>query len=70
MSNFRVGNKVVVLKQDSVIAEGFTLPANTEIEVVMDVVYMQGVPVVRQAQDMMIDWIAKNPKMYTEKTTY
>jgi len=71
MSNkYRVGNKVLVLKNESMIAEGLSLPANTEIEVVMDVVYMQGVPVVPGVQQAMLDWVAKNPKLFIEKRTH
>ncbi len=61
-------NRVYKLKQDTEVMKGVTLQAGQEIEVVMDVVYMNGYPLPPNLQPAFFSWIENNPKLFIDDT--
>lgn len=70
MSQHKINNKVITLKKDSTLKNGITLKAGTELEVVMDVVYMNGFPIQQSAQAAMLNWIIENPTLFKVETKW
>jgi hypothetical protein len=63
-----IKNKVYKLKQDSEIASGISLPAGQELEIVQDVVYVNGNMVPPEYQALFLKWIVNNPNFFTDDT--
>ena len=61
-------HKVLVLKADAVLPGGFKFPKGTEFETLNKVVYMQGMPIATNTQGVLLDWIEKNPELFTNDT--
>ena len=60
---------VYKLRQDSFVESvGSTLQAGREIEIVNNVVYMEGYPVDRRFQPLMLEWMEKNPNLFLNDT--
>lgn len=63
-----IRNKVFRLKQDAEVANGMPLKAGQEIEVVMDVVYINGNMVPPQMQQLFYNWLINNPTLFDNVT--
>lgn len=63
-----IKNTVFKLLKKSTLQNGVTLPEGQEIEVVMDVVYMQGYPIPLNMQAMVLNWIKSNPNLFVDVT--
>jgi hypothetical protein len=61
-----ISNKILLLKQEATLKNGLKFPARTEFHIVMDVVYMQGFPLPANLQATLYNWIAENPRLFTE----
>lgn len=57
-------HRVLKLKKDAIIGKGMSFPKGTEIEVLNDVVYMQGLPVATTMQSLLLNWINNNPDLF------
>ena len=63
-----IKNKVVKLKQDVEVAKGMPLPAGQEIEIVMDVVYVNGHMVPPDFQSLFLNFVNNNPNLFVDDT--
>jgi hypothetical protein len=63
-----IKNKVYRLKQATEVAKGMPLPAGQEIEVVMNVVYVNGHMVPPVHQPLFLNWLSKNPSLFEDDT--
>jgi len=63
-----IQNRVYKLKKDSEVAKGMSLPAGQELEIVQDVVYVNGAMVQPEAQALFYGWITKNPTLFDDVT--
>lgn len=63
-----IKNKVYRLKAAAVVAEGITLNAGQEIEVVNDVVYVGGNMIQPNMQTLFIKWITNNLELFIDDT--
>ena len=63
-----IKNKVFRLKQDAEVASGMPLKAVQEIEIVMDVVYINGNMVPPQMQGLFYSWLINNPTLFDDVT--
>jgi hypothetical protein len=63
-----IKNKVYRLKAAAVVAEGITLNAGQEIEVVNDVVYVGGNMIPPTMQTLFIKWITNNLELFIDDT--
>jgi hypothetical protein len=63
-----ITNKVYKLKQDTEVMKGVNLQAGQEIEVVMDVVYMNGYPLPPNLQPTFMAWLKNNPELFKDDT--
>ena len=61
-----IAYKILVLKQDAKVQSGMEFKSGTEFHIVMDVVYMQGFPLSRELQPIIMGWISRNPKLFKE----
>ncbi len=61
------GGKVYRLKNDVVVA-GAQLKAKQELEIVMDVVYMNGFMLPPNLQPAFLNWIKQNPSLFEDDT--
>jgi len=62
-----ISQKIVKLKSDQKLKMGrdeLDLPKGTELEIVADVVYMQGFPVPPNMQATLYNWIVDNPTLF------
>ena len=64
----QIKNKVYKLKKAAEVAKNMPLPAGQEIEIVMDVVYINGNMVPPNMQDMFYNWVTKNPDLFDNIT--
>lgn len=64
----QIKNKVYKLKKATEVAKNMPLPAGQEIEIVMDVVYINGNMVPPNMQDMFYNWVTKNPDLFDNIT--
>jgi|TARA_R110000868_G_C10864069_1_gene761744 hypothetical protein len=60
--------RVIKLIKESTVMKGATLPKDTELEVVNDVVYMGGFPIPPEMQGIFLNWIDTNPKLFKDDT--
>jgi len=63
-----IKNKVFKLLKKTTLQNGVTLAEGQEIEVVMDVVYMQGFPIPPNMQALVLNWIKTNPNLFADVT--
>lgn len=63
-----IKNRVLKLKQDVEVAKGMPLQSGQEIEIVMDVVYINGNMVPPDFQPLFLNFINKNPNLFTDDT--
>jgi len=63
-----ITNKVYRLRADATIAKGVDMKASQEIEVVQDVVYVNGYPVPPAMQQLFLNWITNNPELFEDDT--
>lgn len=63
-----IANRVYRLKKAAEVTKGASLPAGQEIEVVMDVVYVNGNMVPPEMQAMFYSFITKNPSLFDDTT--
>jgi hypothetical protein len=65
---YKITNKVFRLKQDVTLQTGVKLTRGQELEVVMDVVYMQGFPLPNEHQYTFMKFITENPNYFVDDT--
>lgn len=63
-----IKNTVFKLLKKTTLQNGVILPEGQEIEVVMDVVYMQGYPIPPNMQALVLNWIKTNPNLFADVT--
>ena len=63
-----IANRVYKLKAATEVAKGMPLPAGQEIEIVTDVVYINGNMVPPSMQQLFYGWIINNPTLFTDVT--
>lgn len=63
-----IQNKVYRLKQPFTLMDGMDFKGGEEFHIVTDVVYMQGVMLPPEMQDMFYNWIINNPRLFVEDT--
>jgi hypothetical protein len=63
-----IQNKVYKLKKETIISEGIILPESQEIEIVTDVVYVNGYMVPPNLQPTFYNWIVNNPELFDDAT--
>lgn len=63
-----IQNKVVRLKKAGEVGPNMPLPAGQELEIVMDVVYVNGNPVPPAMQPLFYGWIKNNPTLFDDVT--
>lgn len=59
-----IKNEVYRLKEAAMVAKDMPLPAGQELEIVMDVVYVNGNMVPPDLQPLFYFWITKNPTLF------
>jgi hypothetical protein len=63
-----IKNRVYRLKQAAEVAKDMSLPAGQEIEIVMNVVYVNGNMVPPSFQQLFMNWIENNPNLFEDDT--
>lgn len=63
-----IKNKVYRANQELSLADGMVLPKGQEIEIVMDVVYVNGNMVPPMFQDLFLNFIKNNENLFTDDT--
>lgn len=63
-----ITNKVYRLKQATEVAPNMPLPAGQEIEVVQNVVYVNGYIVPPTFQQLFLTWLENNPNLFEDDT--
>ena len=63
-----IKSKVYRLKQATEVAANMPLPAGQEIEVVMNVVYVNGNMVPPAFQELFLTWLQNNPNLFEDDT--
>ena len=63
-----ITNKVVELLETTRLKNGVVFDKGQEIEIVMDVVYVNGYPLPPEMQPMILSWINENNKLFKETT--
>jgi len=63
-----IKNRVYRLKQAAEVAKDMSLPAGQEIEIVMNVVYVNGNMVPPSFQKLFMDWLENNPSLFEDDT--
>jgi hypothetical protein len=63
-----IQNRVYRLKKDALVAPNIPLPAGKEIEIVTDVVYIDGNMVDPLLQGVFYRWIINNPTLFDDVT--
>jgi hypothetical protein len=61
-------NKVYRLKNAAEVAQGMSLPAGQELEIVTDVVYVNGNMVPPSLQPLFYNFIINNPSLFDDVT--
>ena len=64
----QIQNKVVRLKKSAEVAQDMPLPAGQELEIVLDVVYVNGNMVPPTYQSLFYNWIISNPDLFDNIT--
>lgn len=63
-----ITNRVYRLKETTEVAKGMPLQAGQELEIVMDVVYVNGNMVPPDMQPLFYRWIVSNPTLFNDVT--
>jgi len=63
-----IRNKVFRLLKTVTLKNGVKLLEKQELEVVMDVVYMEGYPIPPNIQALILNWIKTNPSLFVDVT--
>lgn len=63
-----IQNRVFRLKDTAEVAKNMPLPAGQELEIVMDVVYVNGNMVPPHMQQLFYNWIVGNPTLFNDVT--
>jgi len=63
-----IRNKVFRLLKTVTLKNGVKLLEKQELEVVMDVVYMEGYPIPPNMQPLILNWIKTNPSLFVDVT--
>ena len=63
-----ITNRVYKLKVATDVAQGMPLPAGKEIEIVTDVVYIDGNMIPPSMQPLFYNWIINNPSLFEDVT--
>jgi hypothetical protein len=63
-----IEQKVVKVLKATKLPFNVELPANQELEIVRDVVYMNGFPLPWEMQATILKWIIDNPKAFADDT--
>ena len=63
-----IQNKVYKLKKDALVTKDIPLKASQEIEIVMDVVYVNGNMVPPSMQPLFYEFVTKNPSFFDDDT--
>jgi hypothetical protein len=63
-----IQNKVYRLKEAVEVAKNMPLPAGQEVEIVMDVVYVNGHPVPPTMQKLFLDYVTNNESKFDDVT--
>lgn len=63
-----IKNKVLKLKKDTYLTNEIFLPKNQELEIVMDVIYINGHMVPPNMQDFFYGWIKNNNELFDDVT--
>ena len=63
-----IQNRVYKLKNAAEVAKGIPLPAGQELEIVMDVVYMNGYMIPPDMQPLFYKFITNNPSLFEDVT--
>lgn len=63
-----IQSKVYKLLKDSKLQTGLELKAGQELEITMDVVYMNGFPLPSEMQATFYKWITGNPTLFKDDT--
>lgn len=63
-----IDSKVYRLKDDAEVGKDMPLKKGQEIEIVMDVVYINGNMVPPTMQEMFYNWVTKNPNLFEDDT--
>jgi len=63
-----ITNRVYKLKADAEVGKDMPLPAGQEIEIVTDVLYINGYMVPPNLQPTFYNWIVNNPDLFDDVT--
>lgn len=63
-----IANRVYRLKKATEVAKNMPLPAGQELEIVTDVVYINGNMVPPAMQSLFYGWIVSNPTLFDDVT--
>jgi len=63
-----ITNRVYKLKADAEVGKDMKLPAGQELEIVTDVVYVNGYMVPPDLQGTFYNWIINNPNLFDDVT--
>jgi len=63
-----IQNRVYRLKEAVEVAKNMPLPAGQEVEIVMDVVYINGHPVPPAMQKLFLDYVTNNESKFDDVT--
>lgn len=63
-----IQNRVYKLKNAALVAKDMPLPAGQELEIVTDVVYVNGNMVPPEMQSLFYTWIVNNPTLFQDVT--
>lgn len=63
-----IANRVYRLKAATEVSKGMPLPAGQELEIVTDVVYVNGNMVPPAMQSLFYGWIVNNPTLFDDVT--
>ena len=63
-----INNKVYRLKKDTDVGKDMPLKAGQEVEVVQNVVYINGNMVPPSFQNLFLTWIINNPELFEDDT--
>ena len=63
-----IKSKVFKLKEAKEVTKGISLPKGQEIEIVLDVVYINGHMVPPELQPLFYDFVTKNPSFFKDDT--